>query len=376
MVASIPTSPAKETAKSNGSKDDKARMLSFVADDALWHYERRKLLLKRDPSLKKNFGTYPLSALFLLMVTMFRTWMVCQVAAYIGGLDSLVSQYWATLCYVFFIDQFFMHSGLTFSHEHSHNLILDSKLGVHLIDAILDWHSTSFGENLKYVFSHSRFHHPNLGDKEKDSELENKSISKHPWNRFLQFGHLFIPGLILFEIATKQPEGAKCKGTMEFKVPKSWSSRKYLCYLSSACACLFYYMNGALMIQLWALGMYVSPWSVWRKGQSIAEHITQCKNPAPTYTTPGWLNTVFFGTGYHDEHHTFPMLPWRYLGDLKEKHKDVFCYDQTTSYPMLWLQWACAGFPNYRDPALNDFTGKKWYTILVNNIPFIIKKEM
>lgn len=360
------TETSKDNAKTSGKKGDNARMLSFVADDALWHYERRRQILARDPSLKKNFGTHPKSAIYLLAVVMFRTWLVLKAAEYIGELESLLSQYFLTLGYVFFIDQFFMHSGLTFSHEHSHNLLLDSKIGIHLIDAILDWHSTSFAENLKYVYSHSRFHHPNLGDKEKDSELENKSIPKNLWNKFLQFGHIFLPGLVLLEILTKQPSGNKCKGSMEFKVPSSWNSRKYLCYLVSASACFFYYMNGALVIQMWALGMYVSPWSIWRKGQSIAEHITHCKNPAPTYTTPGWLiNTVFFGTGYHDEHHTFPMVPWCYLGELKEKHRDVFCYDQTTPYLMLWLQWAFSGFQNYRDPDLSEFTAKKWYNISV-----------
>jgi len=351
-------------------------MLSFVADDALWHYERRKQILARDPSLKKSFGTHPQSVLYLLAVVLLRMWLVLQVGAYISELESLLVKYVLTLCYVCFIDQFFMHSGLCFSHEHSHNLILDSFVGVHLVDAILDWHSTSFGENLKYVYSHSRFHHPNLGDKSKDSELENKSISKHPWNRFMQFAHLFVPGMIVLETLTKVPSKDGCKGTMEFKVPKSWNSRKYLCYLTSLASCIFYYMNGALMIQVWSLGIYISPWSVWRKGQSIAEHITQCSNPAPTYTTPGWFfNTVFWGTGFHDEHHTFPMMPWAHLRTLKEKHKDVFCYDQTTLYPMLWLQWALSGFPNYRDPANNDFTGKKWYTILVNNIPFTEKQD-
>merc|ERR1712018_1077345 len=143
----------------------------------------------------------------------------------------------------------------TFAHEHSHNLIFDSPR-IKLVDALLDWSSTSFAENLKYVYSHSRFHHPNLGDKDTDSELENKSLPDHWWNRTLYFAHILCPGLILLEILTKQPSENKSKGSRDFQVPKTWFWRKMICYAASLAACLFYAYNGGLMIQMWSIGIY------------------------------------------------------------------------------------------------------------------------
>lgn len=350
--------------KDNPEARDRSRMLKFIADDAVWHYERRKQILTKDPTIKKYFKPYAPSALFLLAVVAFRTWVIVQVGNYISSMDSYVSQYFAMMFYCLIFDQFLMHSGLSFAHEHSHNLILESPTGLKLIDAMLDWHAMSFADVLKYVYSHSRFHHPNLGDKSTDSELENKSLPDTPWNLFLYFGHLFIPGLVLLDITTKQKSKSKMKGSREFQVPKTWASRKYTCIAASVASVLFHAYHGGLLLKLWSMGMYVGPYNIWRKGQSIAEHITNYHNPAPTYTSPSWWSNVpFFNTGYHDEHHTFPMVPWIHLPKLKAAHPEIFRYDQHTPYEVLWLKWMLQGCPNYRDPDLNDHTGKVWYDI-------------
>jgi len=351
------------TTKNTDGKDKK-RMLKFIADDAQWHYARRREILKRDPSIKKYFRPMNISVFPLLLIVIFRAWLVIKAALYIGALEGYLAKYFTTLLFVLG-DQWLFHCGMTFAHEHSHNLIFDSPLGVVLVDIILDWHSTSFAEGLKYVYSHSRFHHPNLGDPATDSELENKDFPGTQWNALIYFGQILFPGLLFLDILTKQKVPGKCKNT-DFKVPKSWLHRKIACYIASICSLAFLTFHGgfaALAIQIWSIGLYISPYSIWRKGQSIAEHLTNFNDPSPTYSSPSYfINIPFFNTGLHDEHHTFPLVPWYHLRTLRNKFPHVFNYDQHTSYERLWFNWLMNGCPNYRDPQLASLT-ETWFTI-------------
>jgi len=329
---------------------DKKRMLSFNTNDAIWHFNRRKQILEENGSeVSKYFGPNSWSFPILVATVLFRYAMLIYFANTILGLASvysLLARLGFILAYCVTIDQFLLHSSLTFSHEHSHNLIFDHPSKLPLVDFVLDFQACSFAENLKYVYSHSRSHHPTLGDNSADSEILSRD-GDCPQSKFqylIQMTSLIFPGVIIVQKLLKK------SGPASLKLPKNWAHRKRVSMLASVLAIIFVFVKagwvGSLM-QVWTLSIYLSSWSVWRKGQSIAEHVTQSE--VPTYSTMGLLmNSVFFNTGYHDEHHTFPLVSWMYLPKLKALNPDVFKHENKASYLTLWSRWMTSGCPNYR----------------------------
>jgi len=327
-------------------------MTVFKTNDAQWHYSRRAEVIKKDPKIAKYFKPYPLSFGFLCLLAAFRTFCLIKVGLWIGTLPSFLHKYIATWLYVMVVENVLLHSCLTFSHEHSHNLIFQTPVGVTLVDFV----STSFSENLGYVYSHSRYHHPNLGDPETDSECAFKygDLSKGGIKALMELIALVLPGSVFLKLVQKSPK------SRSFPIPKSWWYRKLACHIGSVSSLIFVFYNGgvyATIIQVWALGIYVSPWGIWVKGQSIAEHLTQHHVPTLSTYNP-ILNLLFFNTGYHDEHHTFPLLPWIYLPMLRKNHPDIFKYDQPTSYFFLWFNWLTSYAPSYRLPRNTEKVAK------------------
>lgn len=318
------------------------KMLQFITRDAEWHYERRRKILKNHPEIKKYCGSWSMSYLFLVFMIYFRFMSMFWFLTNIKNLNFF-NTYFAIGAYSLFVDQLLFHSVVTFSHEHSHNLIFDTTWGIILVDLTLEFGGFTFGSLLKYVYTHSRFHHPFTGDVIKDSELVSKDI--HGIHKLFNILTVFIPGLSLVVFGYKSVSSTKM-----FKFTTNFIYRKWACRLASLSSFVFMFVHGgwhAILLAIWTLALYDSVWSFWRKGQSIAEHITS--NRTPTFTSPALFhNLVFFNTGYHDEHHTFPMIPWIYLPVLKNISPDIFTHENHQPYAFLWFRWFLAEFPNYR----------------------------
>jgi len=324
------------------------RFTVFKTNDAQWHFARRAEILKRNPKIAKYFKPYPLSFVFLICTVAFRTFCLIQAALYISTFTSYIKIYFSCMFYSLVVENVLLHSCLTFSHEHSHNNLLQSPLGLVLVDMVLDFAATSFGENLGYVYSHSRFHHPNLGDPATDSELAFKygDLSKGGISAMLELSGIVCPFQVLMKLFQKSPK------SRSFPLPADWKHRKIACYIASAISLVFVYSQAGFIgtiIQMWALTLYVSPWAIWSKGQSIAEHLTQHGVPTLSAYNP-IANLLFFNTGYHDEHHTFPLIPWIYLPKLRQDYPDIFKYDQPAGYFELWINWLITSAPSYRLP--------------------------
>jgi sphingolipid delta-4 desaturase len=81
-----------------------------------------------------------------------------------------------------------------------------------------------------------------------------------------------------------------------------------------------------------------SNWGITFRGQSIAEH--HIYHQGKTYSTYSWTNILFFNTGYHDEHHTFPQVSWIHLPKIKRLAPEYFTNDNPYSYLQWWWRWA------------------------------------
>ena len=100
--------------------------------------------------------------------------------------------------------------------------------------------------------------------------------------------------------------------------------------------------------------LYASRWNIALHGQSIAEHYRIGLGPDAGETDPTnstyFLaeNILGFNTGYHDEHHTFPNVPWYHLPKLTKAGPEVFNNINTRRYWSCWFEWAVNGFETSR----------------------------
>merc|ERR1719387_3304727 len=91
-------------------------------------------------------------------------------------------------------------------------------------------------------------------------------------------------------------------------------------------------MWNAILFAAWTTSLCASRWCIALHGQSIAEHYRhnfEAKQNgmevAPTHSTYHSVeNVIGFNTGYHDEHHTFPNVPWYHLPKLRRAAPGVF----------------------------------------------------
>ena len=116
---------------------------------------------------------------------------------------------------------------------------------------------------------------------------------------------------------------------------------------------IFYYLIKLklykfLLFKIWTISIYQGKFSIFRRGQSISEHYATNYNlTKPTQSTYGfWSNVFGFNTGYHDEHHTFPAIPWIYLPKLKEIAPEYFDNNNNESYFYLWFKWFKSDYKN------------------------------
>jgi fatty acid desaturase len=80
---------------------------------------------------------------------------------------------------------------------------------------------------------------------------------------------------------------------------------------SAACYLGAWWLWGwrAALYALWSLSVKASRFDVVGWGQDMAEHNSDDEHK-PTNSTYTWWNVLFCNTGYHAEHHTFPLRPF------------------------------------------------------------------
>jgi sphingolipid 4-desaturase/C4-monooxygenase len=315
-----------------------------MSSDSQWHAERRKQILEKYPEIKHYFGNYSLSVAYIICLDILQ-WLVAWWVA-----DK---PWWFVGLVAFFVGQFILHSLATFIHEAAHNLILKGKYGSLYSLFLIDLGSLSFGQSLKYISQHGPSHHLHLNDYEKDYELWDKAQSEflrtHPFWRGIQALLQLLPGgLILGELVIERvaPTPDKTRKLKEAKQPSGASTLLLLTSLTLyALAWIFLGWKAALYL-FWSLTLTMSNWGITFTGQSISEHHIEQKGK--TYSTYHWTNILFFNTGYHDEHHTFPNVAWVHLPKIKQIAPEYFTNDSPYSYFRWWWRWASSIFDPVR----------------------------
>ncbi|MCM1984069.1 fatty acid desaturase [Lyngbya confervoides] len=305
-----------------------------MSSDYHWHVERSKKILNEHPEIKRYFGNYSWSIIFIVIlvaVQWFMAWLVHDLPWWTVGLIAL------------FLGQFIMHSLATFIHEASHNLILRGRWGTLVSLFIIELGAPSFGKSLDYLSVHGPAHHLHLNDYQKDYEWQDKKqaayLVAHPHWRFISgFLHLLPGGSVVSDLIFSWIVPSDTY--REIKGAKKSISTVMIFILSN----LFFYVLvwqllgwKAILYFLWCLTIMTGHWGVTFRGQSISEHHNF--QDGKTYSTYHWTNFVFFNTGYHDEHHTFPNVAWVHLPKIRQIAPEYFKNESPHSYFGWWWLW-------------------------------------
>jgi len=316
------------------------------SEDAMWHINRKRAMLKADPKAKALEGPYyPSFPLVLLLDgVQFALWYFVQhhVESYL--LMGLLA--WFNACTIFY-------SLSTFIHENSHGLILgriqgyDTRL---FCACLIELAFCSFGEQWEYTIVHNHLHHPHLNDDEKDSECPDEghvAVQPKDWKKWV------VPWVELLPLGTLLTRGQLSNNAKHNEHQMEFPQN----VLRLVTACVFIVLGvylawyKAMLFCVWTTSLYASRWNIALHGQSIAEHYRIGLGPDAGETDPTnstyFLaeNILGFNTGYHDEHHTFPKVAWARLPELKRRFPDEFGkHVNPRRYLDLWFDWAIHGF--------------------------------
>ncbi len=302
--------------------------------DSQWHSSRRKEILAKYPEIKQYFGNYSFSIVaiaFLVALQWTIAWLVKDLS------------WWQTGAIAFFVGQFILHSLAIFVHEAAHNLIFKSKLGSNLALFLIVCGSLSFGESLAYIGVHGKTHHLHLNDYQYDHELWDRKFAKFAnnnpyWRVFESLVHLLPGGVIVTDLIAAYLVEADIREVNSANISQSLNIVLTLTSLSLYITAWFLISPQATLYLFWSLTLMISNWGITFRGQSIAEH--HIYHQGKTYSTYSWTNILFFNTGYHDEHHTFPNVPWIHLPKIKRIAPEYFTNDNPHSYFKWWWLWA------------------------------------
>lgn len=329
------------------------------------HNEMRRQALAAHPDLKTLNGAQPLTVLalpVLLAVHWGLAWMVSG-----GGFVTV-------FLVAFVFGQIVIHATGSLVHETAHRLIFRGAGAKLAFDLGLEVILGSYSKQLTYQHEHITSHHPFVGDYERDYEYEDicafqaRQILKAKNPRLqrcmtlltlvlhaLPLGFLIGDEILprLSRILSKHPVQDPQRHVGASR-PPVWYVRLFIgVSLASNLLLLLILGPWALLYHIWALSLFLGKLGISNLGQSLAEH-QDSEDFDPTRSTYGWINALLFNTGYHNEHHTFPNVPWTRLPQLKAAAPDVFHRTAEYSYFGYWWRHVKNDFSASRHTPIQD----------------------
>ncbi|SDU07783.1 fatty acid desaturase [Stappia sp. ES.058] len=343
----------------DGPKTDIDRPATSISPQARRHLQMRKDALVAHPGLRALAGPEWRTA-FAVPLLLAIHW---SVAWAVSDANLLV-----VFLTAFFVGQFVIHAAGALVHETAHKLIFRGEGAKLAFDLGLETVLGSFSKQLTYQHEHLSSHHPFIGDYERDYEHEDLCAFKaremlvHDRPRLQRalsiatlFVHLLPFGFIIsdeiFPRLYERLTGRTVRDTKR-KIPSSapspWQRRLFIGWsLGVNVLLLVFFGFYGWLYHNWALSIFLGKFGISNLGQSLSEHPGDDVE-TPTRSTYGWINRLLFNTGYHNEHHTFPNVPWTRLPDLARGAPEVFSARADRSYLGYWWDHVKGDFKTSR----------------------------
>lgn len=331
-----------------------------LSQQARRHQEMRRKIVAQHPNARLLSGSSPWTVLALPMLLILHwgsAYLVAESA-------SILVCFIAALTF----GQLCIHATGALVHETAHRLIFRGRVGKLLFDIGLEVILASYSRQLTYQYEHVTSHHPRLGDYAGDYEFEDACHAqarrmvrvRNPMlsNMFtlltlllhaLPLGILIADKLLPVLLRRQNEMGIQDhhRHIGARKVPKHL--RLLFCVISLLSNLVLLASFGwlALLYHVWALSLFLGKLGFTNLGQSLSEHEGD-NVEHPTLSDYGVLNRILFNTGYHNEHHTFPNVPWHRLPALRAAAPGVFNRENPRGYIKLWWDHIRADFSESR----------------------------
>jgi sphingolipid delta-4 desaturase len=319
------------------------------------HNELRRDVIRKNPAVRALSGTNPWSALAIPLLLGLH-W----------GMAWLVSGGNLLVCFLaaFLFGQVIIHAAGALLHETCHRLIFRGDRSKLAFDLGLEMILGSFSKQLTYQHEHVSSHHPYLGNYERDYEHEDicsfnarrKITAASPTTqRILTLATLFLHlmpfGFLISDEVMPRIYRRFAGLTVKDKSRRINSTqptpaqRRLFIAVSLLANILLLWLFGiwGWLYHNWSLSLFLGKFGITNLGQSLSEHDGD-DDVNPTYSDYRFTNLLFFNTGYHNEHHTFPNIPWSRLPALRALAPDVFNRENPRSYFGLWWRHVSEDF--------------------------------
>lgn len=337
-----------------------------ISRHAARHNEIRRAVLKQFPQVSGLTGSNPWTALAIL-----------PLLAIHWTLAWLVSQSNLLVCFLvsFLVGQIVIHSGGALLHETAHRLIFRRNGPKLAFDLTLEVLLASFGKQLTYQYEHVTSHHAHLGDYERDYEHEDicsfaarRSVKlQHPALQraltvftlalhLLPFGFLISDAILprFYRRLSPYETRDRRRNIRARQVPVML---RVLFVAVSLAANVFLFISFGFLGWLyhnWSLSIFLGKAGVTNLGQSLSEHAGD-DDIHPTFSDYRLQNLLLFNTGYHNEHHSFPNIPWNRLPSLRTIAPEYLSRQNPRNYVSLWARHVAADFsPSRKNPLMDS----------------------
>ena len=320
-----------------------------LSKQARQHREMRQTVLRQHPEARCLTGPQHLTALAAPLLLAIH-W---SIAALVSGSNLLV-----VFITAFFAGQLVMHATGALVHETAHKLVFRQRLPKLLFDLNLELILGSFSKQLTYQHEHVSSHHPYMGIYDRDYEHEDicgylarqKYTQQHPQCQrlvtiatllvhALPFGFLLADEIFpRFYRYVMRQEVTDKKRDIGATHPSRFDQSLFIA-VSLLANIILFMAFGFLgwLYHNWSLSLFLGKCGISNLGQSLSEH-DGSNSEIPTFSTYWWGNKILFNTGYHNEHHTFPNVPWTRLPLLTRMSPEIFHAARKKSYFQFWWE--------------------------------------
>jgi sphingolipid delta-4 desaturase len=272
------------------------------------HITRRKEILGKHPEIRKLYGPYRPSALYIVLIVL-----VQFSIAYLLRHQA----WWQILIVAYALGAFLNHSLYVMIHECTHNVVLSTPLGNKIMGLICDF--PLFLPSAMGFRKYHMIHHKHLGEYSYDPDItsytEARLVGNHFWGKALW---------LMFFSVSQALRPLKVKFYRPFNY---WMVINVVINLLINLFFWFYVgpwaMGYLAFSTLFALGLHPLG------GRWIQEHYLTDPEQE-TYSYYGILNKVCFNMGYHNEHHDFMNVAWINQPKIKELAPEF--YNSLKSY--------------------------------------------
>ncbi len=323
-------------------------------------------LLRRHPQARALVGPDWRSAL-AIPVLLALHWGMAWAVSGTGVLWTFMA--------AFFFGQLVLHSAGGLLHDTAHRLVFRAAGPKLAFDLSLELVLASFGRQLTYQHEHVTSHHRYMGEYERDYEHEDVCAllarrdytARHPGRQravtlailvlhLLPFGFLVSDWVVpwFYERATGR-RARDLQRRIPATRPRQWEKALFITVSLAVNAGLFFVLDfWAWLYHNWALSIFLGKFGVTNLGQSLSEHVGDDLQ-VPTRSYYGWMNTILFNTGYHNEHHTLASVPWSRLPALRRLAPELFTAEAPYGYVRHWWEHVRQDFrTSRRNPAIGQ----------------------